>query len=97
MRLLVRTGIAILGWALAASATGDESSIKLSTAPEVALVRARCSACHSVDYIVMNSPFLTRAAWEAEVRKMMKVMGAPIPEQDVPPLVDYLTKHYGLD
>jgi hypothetical protein len=95
--LLVRTGLAVLGCALAASATGDESSVKLKPAPEETLVRAQCSACHSVDYIVMNSPFLTRAAWEAEVRKMMKVMGAPIPEQDVAPLVDYLTKNYGSD
>jgi hypothetical protein len=45
----------------------------------------------------MNSSFLNRAAWEAEVRKMMKVMGAPIPENDVGPIVDYLTQHYGAD
>ena len=43
----------------------------------------------------MNSSFLARAAWEAEVRKMIKVMGAPIPENDVDPIVDYLTQHYG--
>jgi hypothetical protein len=95
--LFVRLGLAMLGCALAANAIGNESSIKLATAPELTLVRARCSACHSLDYIAMNSPFLTRAAWEAEVRKMMKVMGAPIPEQDVAPLVDYLTTHYGLE
>jgi hypothetical protein len=43
----------------------------------------------------MNSSFLVRAAWEAEVRKMMKVMGAPIPENEVAPIVDYLTQYYG--
>jgi hypothetical protein len=43
----------------------------------------------------MNSPFLTRTAWDAEVRKMMKAMGAPIPESDVAPIVDYLTQYYG--
>ena len=43
----------------------------------------------------MNSYFLTRTAWEAEVRKMMKVMGAPIPENDVAAIVDYLTQNYG--
>jgi hypothetical protein len=45
----------------------------------------------------MNSPFLKRAAWEAEVRKMIKVMGAPIPEQEVATIVDYLTRNYGVE
>ncbi len=45
----------------------------------------------------MNSRFMARAAWEAEVRKMMKVMGAPIPEGDVAAIVDYLTEHYGVN
>ncbi|MGO9935997.1 MAG: cytochrome c [Steroidobacteraceae bacterium] len=79
----------------AASAYGGEASIKLADGAQAALVQLRCSACHSLDYIVMNSPFLTRAAWDAEVRKMMQVMGAPIPEQDVAPIVDYLYRYYG--
>jgi hypothetical protein len=29
------------------------------------------------------------------VNKMIKVMGAPIPERDVPVIVDYLSKNYG--
>jgi hypothetical protein len=45
----------------------------------------------------MNAPFMKRAAWEAEVRKMIKVMGAPIAEEKVQPLVDYLTKNYGVE
>lgn len=79
----------------AASAYGGESSIKLAGAEQAALVQLRCSTCHSLDYIVMNSPFLARAAWEAEVRKMVKIMGAPIPENEVAPIVDYLTQYYG--
>jgi hypothetical protein len=43
----------------------------------------------------MNSSFLARSGWEAEVRKMMKVMGAPIAENEVAPIVDYLTQYYG--
>jgi hypothetical protein len=77
------------------SAYGGESSIQLATGAQTALVQLRCSTCHSLDYIVMNSSFLARAAWDAEVRKMMKVMGAPIPENDVAPIVDYLTQQYG--
>lgn len=76
-------------------AQGAEQSIKLGGGTQARLVQLRCSSCHSLDYIVMNSPFLTRTAWEAEVRKMMKAMGAPIPESDVVPIVDYLMRYYG--
>jgi mono/diheme cytochrome c family protein len=78
-------------------AGAEEPPVQLKEAAGVDLVRAHCGACHSVDYVQMNSPFLKRAAWEAEVRKMMKVMGAPIPEPEVAPIVDYLTKHYGVE
>ena len=95
MNITRRFGPALLFSFLAMSAYGGETSIQLATGAQTALVQLRCSTCHSLDYIVMNSSFLARAAWDAEVRKMMKVMGAPIPENDVAPIVDYLTQHYG--
>ena len=85
------------GLALVASAGADETSIHLKDGPELASVNAYCSICHSADYIEMNSRFLKRAAWEAEVTKMIKVMGAPIPESDVPRIVDYLIRNYGVE
>ncbi len=72
-----------------------EESIKLKEGKGKALVEANCSVCHSLDYIQMNSPFLNRKGWEASVNKMIKVMGAPIKPEDVPAIVDYLTKYYG--
>jgi len=51
--------------------------------------------CHSLDYIPMNSVFLDRKGWEASVSKMVKVMGAPIGEQDAAAIVDYLATNYG--
>ena len=90
-----RFGSALFFSLLAVSAYGGEASIKLASGAQTALVQLRCSTCHSLDYVVMNSPFLARAAWEAEVRRMMKVMGAPIPENEVAPIVDYLTQYYG--
>jgi mono/diheme cytochrome c family protein len=91
-----------LSFALAASmlvarADADESRVRLAVAAGSELVQARCAICHSLDYIPMNSPFLTRTGWEAEVRKMIKVMGAPIAEPEVAPIVDYLTAHYGAE
>jgi mono/diheme cytochrome c family protein len=97
MNTAAQFGVALLGSLLATIAAGDETLIKLTNAPELTLVRAQCSGCHSLDYIQMNAPFLKRPAWEAEVRKMMKVMGAPLREEDVAPIVDYLAKHYGVE
>jgi hypothetical protein len=88
-------GSALLYGCLAASAHGGETTVKLASGAQTALVQLRCSTCHSLDYIVMNSSFLARSGWEAEVRKMMKVMGAPIAENEVAPIVDYLTQYYG--
>jgi hypothetical protein len=45
----------------------------------------------------MNAPFLKRPQWEAEVKKMIKVMAAPIPADEVDRIVDYLVKHYGAE
>jgi hypothetical protein len=89
-------GLALGASLLAAGARADESRIRLAAAPGSDLVQARCAICHSLDYIQMNSPFLARTGWEAEVRKMIKVMGAPIAEPEVAPIVDYLTAHYGV-
>jgi cytochrome c5 len=97
MHLLSLT--AVLGIALGAgvAASADESALRLKEAPEAAAVRAYCSACHSIDYIQMDSTFMKRAAWEAEVRKMIKVMGAPVPEDEVARIVNYLTTNYGVE
>jgi hypothetical protein len=51
--------------------------------------------CHSLDYIVINSPFQDRTGWEKTVRKMVNVMGAPLTEEDVAVIVRYLASHYG--
>jgi hypothetical protein len=82
---------------LTTGAAGDESRIRLAKDPVSDLVRARCAICHSLDYIPMNSPFMTRTGWETEVRKMIKVMGAPVAEGEVAPIVDYLAAHYGAE
>jgi mono/diheme cytochrome c family protein len=58
-------------------------------------IEASCVSCHSLDYIVMNSPFPNRALWEAEVNKMIKAFGAPISGEDAKDIIDYLAKEYG--
>jgi mono/diheme cytochrome c family protein len=59
-----------------------------------AAAQANCLSCHSSAY-VSTQPVLTRAQWTAEVAKMKNVYGAPIPDDKVPAIVDYLTAQYG--
>ena len=97
MKAFAAAAITALALAAAAGARADESALRLKDAPETATVRAHCSGCHSVDYIQMNATFLKKAGWEAEVRKMIKVMGAPIPEDEVARIVSYLAANYGVE
>ena len=76
-------------------ARADEKPIALKKAPGLDKVEANCGACHSLDYIQMNSPFPNAALWDAEVGKMIKAFGAPISDADAAVIKDYLTKHYG--
>jgi cytochrome c5 len=78
-----------------ATAAADESSIRLTEGAGLTQVQANCSMCHSLDYILMNSPFQDKAGWEKTVNKMVKVMGAPLPADDIAVVVTYLVSHYG--
>lgn len=48
-----------------------------------------CLMCHSVG-MVMNQPDLPKAAWLVEVNKMKNTFKAPIPDDQVPVIADYL-------
>jgi cytochrome c5 len=71
-----------------------EESIRLIDAPGHDLTTTSCSTCHSLDYIPMNAPVMSRASWEKTVHKMVDKFGAPIPQGDVAQILDYLTAHY---
>jgi mono/diheme cytochrome c family protein len=85
----------LVGCAMSFGAVADESAIKLKDGPGRDVVAGNCVMCHSLDYIPLNSVFLDRKGWDATVHKMINVMKAPIREQDVPAIVDYLAKNYG--
>jgi mono/diheme cytochrome c family protein len=72
----------------------DEKPVALKQAPGLDKVEANCGACHSLDYIQMNSPFPDAALWDAEVTKMIKVYGAPIGDADAAAIADYLKHNY---
>jgi len=55
----------------------------------------QCLTCHSVEYVIMQPP-MPRTFWKATVQKMQQKYGAPIPDDQVEAIVDYLTKNYGI-
>jgi len=77
--------------------------IKITLPPETAklregtgadLAKAQCLLCHSADYI-STQPRLSAAAWKATVIKMRDKYAAPIAEEKIEPLVQYLATNYG--
>ncbi len=68
--------------------------VHLKQGPGLDKVSTLCNICHSTDYITMQ-PAFPRATWTAEVNKMIKVMGAPINEDDAKTIINYLATEYG--
>jgi hypothetical protein len=48
-----------------------------------------CTLCHSQRYVTMQ-PSFSKKKWTEEVDKMKKVYGAPIQDEQVEPIVNYL-------
>jgi mono/diheme cytochrome c family protein len=92
MRALI---IALTAATIALPSGAEERPVELKKAPGLDKVEANCSGCHSLDYIVMNSPFPNAALWDAEVAKMIKAFGAPVSDADAKVIADYLKANYG--
>jgi hypothetical protein len=57
-------------------------------------INNNCLACHSAS-MVLNQPALSKAAWQAVVDKMIHVYKAPVADEDVAGIVDYLARTKG--
>ncbi len=84
---------AAAAWAVVVGAASEEP-LTLSEAPGRDLVEARCVLCHSLDYIPMNAPLMTPASWEKTMTKMVRVMGAPVTEEEARIILEYLDRNY---
>ena len=71
----------------------ETEPFRYDTGSEIA--NGQCLVCHSVEYI-STQPKMGRVFWAASVKKMQDKYGAPIPAEQVEPLLDYLTKNYGI-
>ena len=88
--------VALAALAFAPAARADESAITLKPGDNLEVVEQNCAACHSLDYIQMNSRFLDKAGWTASINKMINAFGAPIPKEDVDTIANYLAQNYGV-
>jgi sulfite dehydrogenase (cytochrome) subunit B len=93
MRRLLIAALAVLT-SHAALAEDVPAQLKPGTGDDVA--GAACNACHTSDYIVMNSMFLTGDQWKAEVTKMRKAFGAPIDDEMATVISAYLAANYAV-
>lgn len=75
----------------------ETARFKESGLPGYKLVMENCLTCHSAHYIQTQPPTSPRTYWSATVKKMKKPFGAQFPDEDIPAMVDYLTKTYGAE
>ena len=61
----------------------------------VELANGQCLVCHSVEYVT-TQPTFPRLFWAGSVKKMREKYGAAIPDDQIEPLLDYLTREYGV-
>jgi len=88
--------VVVAAIALAAGAAlAQEKRIEFKDGPGLTQFQANCASCHSLDYIILNSPFLDHAGWDAEVKKMVNAYGAPISAADQTAIIEYLATNYG--
>lgn len=79
---------------MATNARAGEESLTLRADTGRELVSTRCVLCHSLDYVQMNGPIMTRPRWDASVKKMIEKFGAPITEDERAQIIEYLSKNY---
>ena len=73
----------------------DGMQLTPSPLPGFAKAQANCTMCHSAEYMRYQPPSAARPYWDAMVHRMKVVFKAPIADEDMPEIVDYLAKTYG--
>jgi mono/diheme cytochrome c family protein len=59
-----------------------------------ALIDSACTTCHGLDLLTTNTAGFTGANFRETVVRMIQY-GAPVPEDQVEPMVEYLVETYG--
>jgi mono/diheme cytochrome c family protein len=88
--------IAVLAVVSSWQAHAADGPMPLQPGPGDDVASANCNVCHTSDYIIMNSMFLTQDGWKAEVTKMRTAFGAPIDDATADQIIAYLAAHYAV-
>jgi sulfite dehydrogenase (cytochrome) subunit B len=94
LAMMLSLGGAVLAQQKSIQLPADNSVSQLKPGTGVNLANLNCAICHSLDYIVRQPP-MNAAQWDAEVRKMITVYGAPINDADAKIIAAYLAANYG--
>jgi len=89
--------LVLAAWPLAAEVVQIKlppETVSFKPGPGSEIANGQCLTCHSVEYVTTQPP-LPPAFWAATVKKMQRTYGAPIPEDQIAPLVEYLARNYG--
>jgi sulfite dehydrogenase (cytochrome) subunit B len=102
MKRAGKIGILAIGIASAAGSLANtlkidlpEDTATLMPGPGADIANSHCLICHSAQYVTTQPREKPLAFWKAEVEKMKKVYGAPIPDDQIDSLAEYLTRSYG--
>jgi mono/diheme cytochrome c family protein len=77
-----------------AEITLPDDPVDLPPGPGREAVLANCTACHSPS-TMLQQPKVSREKWESIVGKMIEVYKAPVDEEAIPAIVDYLVAAQG--
>ena len=72
-----------------AAITLPDDPIDLPDLPGRSAVVENCTACHSPS-TMLQQPRIPREKWQSQVTKMVEIYKAPVDEQAIPAIVDYL-------
>lgn len=75
----------------------ETARLKQSSHPGYQVALQKCSICHSADYINLQPPTMNLKQWTAEVVKMQHTFGAPIVNDEVKLIGEYLATTYGVE
>jgi mono/diheme cytochrome c family protein len=95
----MRLAAAVVLGAVAAGAgvARADPPLPLKPGPGSDITSTACNTCHTSNYIVMNSTFLTPHEWKTEVAKMRNAFGAPLDDATAAAISAYLGANYGVN
>ncbi|MDP5008578.1 MAG: cytochrome c [Glaciimonas sp.] len=95
---LLLVAVINIGYAQTAPLTialpSETAKLKESTHPGYVIAMSKCAMCHSVDYIDQQPHKMTLAQWTGEVKKMKDAYGAPLTDDDIKQVSEYLAVTY---